>query len=1440
MDPEISFSVWVDLCFVLVYVHVFPALYKYARGVQRLMRRYIKRAAICLGIIIILFFTIPVGMHLYLGTGPGAQRLMAFINGLIPGKISGRLISISLFKQTADIREAVLSGPDNKTILKAERATVSLNLQELLRNRLIFKVIRLEHPEITLSIEAGGELNIVNAFKDKNSPKSNLNVFINNLDASDSILAFRLKDKSEIVRMQEAKLNLSAAIAGDVILKIDIPSARSSFYLSGREVDFDAGSVSGSIINDRINDIRISMRKNSSSVDLSGMVSDLSGQPVINAFLDLDADITDFNKGLRVPASFEGRLSASLKAAGEYDNPSVAGDINYRGKFPVLSDDIPVKSGWPGTGDISFSGTLTDKRLNCTTARFDFAPGIVLIKGDIDLSPVFPHSYFEAETNWDAIAYDLAIASEGIRLSDLSSAVRGTLGADLRLKGHGIKSETIAADISGKTWVAGFSTGKLKKTDLDFSGHGTYGSKTILLTPVTVSAAGSMLTAKGTVNIDSREIEGTLDLEAPGIERLMALFSIDAGGAISGKAAVTGTLSHPSARLTLNGDACTWKDISLDEILLDASLSPSGSLTINKGIIRNNASRITGYGTLGIFSEFPHLNRTLPFSLAADLDKVNPLDFSSQSRLAGAVNGHVSASGSRSQLSGDILIDGHDCNYDGIPLGSIDLDASLRKGLLDVEHAGIEKGRSLLNASGAVRVLKDNSLSMITDPDIDMKITEGRVFLEDFFKEASGNIELSGELSGTLNHLDGSAALAGKDLSYGVQKFEELNLDARFKDDRIIIEPVQAIITPDQVIRGSGWLSLGGEYAFVASSPGIALTSISYLGDRPELTGTVGVDISGIGTLDNPGITGKLSLSDMKYMDMVLPDGSLNFDLNDHILNAAGALGMDFTGSLDTRSRNYAAKATFKRTDLALLFALADKPSLKGEASGTFKAAGRIDRIQDIAIDADISDLSIFHGNKPLIKADTIFGSYAEGTLVLPVTHLVLAERGSLDLRGSGTIRNGLEFDAEGSVPLEVIGAFIEDLDDASGTVRFSSQIRSRKADTGIKALFNLENCAWDIPYNGQRIHALNGLIRMDDGTVTVSGLSGSLDTGSFTIDGTAALEGYKRLTMIDLRASTKALPLVFPDMMDLSLDGVASLKSLSMKPQFKADVVILDGTYYRDVNLNLLTGVVEGILPKRKPTIRRTETLPPFIKDMTLDITMKRRGEVKIDNNAASIELNPDIRITGTVSEAVVNGRISVIKGTVIFQNNTFTVTRGVIDFLNPNRTEANLDIISQTKVRDWTIYLSLEGPLDNLKMQLSSQPVEVQSDIVSLLVMGKTFSELTQKNDTAKASPSLMAAELLASTYGSEIKKAASIDILRLEYSSPTGSKTGNDMKFTVGKEISSRFSVSYEMETRNNVTSQWGIVSYKLFDNLMVNGYPGTNGNYGAEVQFKHEFR
>ena len=188
-------------------------------------------------------------------------------------------------------------------------------------------------------------------------------------------------------------------------------------------------------------------------------------------------------------------------------------------------------------------------------------------------------------------------------------------------------------------------------------------------------------------------------------------------------------------------------------------------------------------------------------------------------------------------------------------------------------------------------------------------------------------------------------------------------------------------------------------------------------------------------------------------------------------------------------------------------------------------------------------------------------------------------------------------------------------------------------------------------------------------------------------------------------------------------------------------------------------------------------------------------------------------------------------------FQNNEFTVSR-VIDFLDPYRTAANVDIQAKTQVRLDT--LGLEGELENLQLTLSSVPSEEPADILSLLIVGKTSRELTQEQTSVAVSPSGMIAELLTSTYGSDIKKATTLDILELKASDFATSEGGESMTLLVGKELTRRMTVKYQMETRESEMIQRAIAEYKILENLLINGYQSSDGTFGTDLLYRHEFR
>ncbi|HOO45868.1 MAG TPA: translocation/assembly module TamB domain-containing protein, partial [Deltaproteobacteria bacterium] len=245
-----------------------------------------------------------------------------------------------------------------------------------------------------------------------------------------------------------------------------------------------------------------------------------------------------------------------------------------------------------------------------------------------------------------------------------------------------------------------------------------------------------------------------------------------------------------------------------------------------------------------------------------------------------------------------------------------------------------------------------------------------------------------------------------------------------------------------------------------------------------------------------------------------------------------------------------------------------------------------------------------------------------------------------------------------------------------------------------------------------------------------------------------------------------------------------------------------------------------------------------PYLRNMKLDIRVNRRNPVYVDNNLAQLDINPDIHLTGELNNPVINGRVSVESGTVEFRNRTFTVTKGVIDYLDPYTTRATIDIESEVKVRDWMIYLKVSGTPDALNISLRSEPPEEDNDILSLLVIGRTSEELIAGEGGSTLSTSSMIAALVASRYGEDIREATGLDLFEVE--SGGDDDSGDTLRLTIGKELSRRIMLKYAMESKNSELSQRTVAEYKLFENIVINGFQDTRGIFGADLQYRLEFR
>src|SRR5262249_47312415 len=129
----------------------------------------------------------------------------------------------------------------------------------------------------------------------------------------------------------------------------------------------------------------------------------------------------------------------------------------------------------------------------------------------------------------------------------------------------------------------------------------------------------------------------------------------------------------------------------------------------------------------------------------------------------------------------------------------------------------------------------------------------------------------------------------------------------------------------------------------------------------------------------------------------------------------------------------------------------------------------------------------------------------------------------------------------------------------------------------------------------------------------------------------------------------------------------------------------------------------------------------------------------ITIQNQLAEVEARVDIDLKGTLDEPSVTGHIEASGGTLSFQGNRYTVTRGNIDFVDPFRIQPVIDIEAQSQVRDYTVILSITGRGDNPKLSLRSDPPLPELEIVSLIAGGLSREEIASRSTSVPTSERL-----------------------------------------------------------------------------------------------------
>ena len=77
------------------------------------------------------------------------------------------------------------------------------------------------------------------------------------------------------------------------------------------------------------------------------------------------------------------------------------------------------------------------------------------------------------------------------------------------------------------------------------------------------------------------------------------------------------------------------------------------------------------------------------------------------------------------------------------------------------------------------------------------------------------------------------------------------------------------------------------------------------------------------------------------------------------------------------------------------------------------------------------------------------------------------------------------------------------------------------------------------------------------------------------------------------------------------------------------------------------------------------------FAKNLTLDVALQSTENLGLMSSKLTLQGQANLRVRGTAARPVVLGRANVTDGEIFFLNKRYRIERGVVDFVNPSRTE-------------------------------------------------------------------------------------------------------------------------------------------------------------------------
>jgi translocation and assembly module TamB len=408
----------------------------------------------------------------------------------------------------------------------------------------------------------------------------------------------------------------------------------------------------------------------------------------------------------------------------------------------------------------------------------------------------------------------------------------------------------------------------------------------------------------------------------------------------------------------------------------------------------------------------------------------------------------------------------------------------------------------------------------------------------------------------------------------------------------------------------------------------------------------------------------------------------------------------------------------------------------------------------------------------------------------------------------------------------------------SSGAISLNAVVRGSLTRPRVNGRLDLKNASFNYASLPNGIANANGAILFNGNSATIQQLTAESGGGKVTASGFISFGGP--LLAYGLKATANDVRVRYSG---------ASITS-------NADVN-LTGTSERSLLSGAVTIQQIGFAPRQDfGSLLSQGGAPPEapsapsgpLAGMRLDIRVRTAPDVSFQTPLAqNLQATANLVVRGTATQPGMLGRVTITQGELIFFGSKYVVSRGSINFYDPENIKPVLNIDLQTTAKGVAVVLNVSGPVDNMKLTYHSDPPLQFQELVALLATGKTPTSdptlLSQQPSTPPQSfqqmgESAILSQAIANPISSQLTRVFGVSQLKIDPTFTSGSELPQ-ARLTLQQQITSALTFTYvtNLQESNDMIVR---IEWALSPRWSAIATREENGMFGIDFFYKKRFR